>query len=758
MVRTICFSAALGALVAWNWARLEQPRPSFGPLLLMVALGIAPALLPRKRWRLAGAAAALFVAAPIALEVSRPYAIGKLSGRAGRGFLDFYEVLVPFDGAAHPLMHDVLLLAVFLFSALGALVIASRRPLAASIVLVAGAGWPATILPGKDDLARGALLLIAALGLVAWLRPAARRAPPQILVGTGLVIVALIASSTGAVAKSQFLEWQNWDLSRTAGRPVSVDYVWRANYNGIRWPRKRTRVFTVRAPAQSTYWRATTLGTFARDIWDEDPIVLNSEVLPNPVDLTEWDPLLPAAARDRERWKRADVTIDALRDTHLVGPPQPVQYHSRSIDAVQYAEGGVALAFRPLTRGTEYTVWGYTPQPTPSQLARSQADYPPEILFGGAMLGLERGDTVPAFGTPEHASWASGYFANDFDGVPYRPLYETAQRIAGRATNPYAATVAIEAWLRSSGGFTYDEQPPRGRGRPPLVVFVTETKAGYCQHFAGAMALMLRYMGIPARVAAGFTSGRYDKDAETWTVNDREAHTWVEVWFKGYGWLPFDPTPSRGTLGGSYTSSSMSFDATGAVKVLADSALPGRSLLRFTLGSLGRETLANTANAGGAAPDRGGPGEAGSEGRVGIVPILLAVGLAAIFLFVLAKVAFRRSRFLTKDPRQIAAACRREVVDFLRDQRIDVPRSIGPRELGGLLSKRVGVEAASFATALGLARFGPASSAPGAAQEALSELRTVRRRLRRALPVGRRVRGALSVRSLLSQEGSTKSG
>ena len=187
MARTICFAAGLGVLVAWNWGRLEQPRPSFGSLALMVLLGIAPALLPTKRWRLAGAVAALFVAAPIALDVSRPYALGRLSSRAGRGFLDFYDVLVPFDGAAHPLMHGVLLLAVFIFTALGALAVASRRPLAASAILVAGAGWPATIFPGSDDLARGALLLVAALALVAWLRPGSRRAPPQILVGTGLV-------------------------------------------------------------------------------------------------------------------------------------------------------------------------------------------------------------------------------------------------------------------------------------------------------------------------------------------------------------------------------------------------------------------------------------------------------------------------------------------------------------------------------------------------------------------------------------------
>src|SRR5204863_3849194 len=113
--------------------------------------------------------------------------------------------------------------------------------------------------------------------------------------------------------------------------------------------------------------------------------------------------------------------------------------------------------------------------------------------------------------------------------------------------------------------------------------FVTRTKAGYCQHFAGAMALMLRYLGIPARVAAGFTSGSYDSQKHEWRVYDRNAHTWVEVWFKGYGWLPFDPTPGRGNLSGPYTSSSVSFDASSAEKILAESAMAG-SLLRYELG------------------------------------------------------------------------------------------------------------------------------------------------------------------------------
>ena len=564
MVRTAAFSACLGLIFVWNWARIEEPRASIWPMLLMVLLGTAPALLPTFRWRIGAAGVTLIVAGAVALDVSRPWSIGKIAGRAGRGFLDFYDVLVPFDAVAHPLMHGVVLLAVFLFTALAALAVAARRPLLAGLILVAGAGWPATILPGNDDLGRGAFVLAAVLALVAWLRPEARRAPPQILVGIGIVVVALLASSSGAIAKGQFVDWENWDFYNKPGKPVNVEYVWRANYDGIEFPKDRTRVFTVQAPARSVYWRATTLDAFADDHWDEDLYSLYSEVPSNPVRLTD-DPLLPASARDPSGWTRADVTIDALRDAHLVGPSQPVQYDSKEIDAVQYEVGGVALAFRPLPRGAEYTVWGYTPQPSPAKLAESAATYPPEIALDGRYLRLPHSGAVPTFGSPDYAEWARAYFDTTFDGQRYRPLYDEAVRIAGRAKNPYAAAVAIEAWFRSAGGFVYDEQPPRAGAAAPLVHFVTTSKRGYCQHFSGAMALMLRYLGIPARVAAGFSSGVYDEERKQWTVYDRDAHTWVEVWFNGYGWLPFDPTPGRGTLGGPYTTSSTRFDATGAV-------------------------------------------------------------------------------------------------------------------------------------------------------------------------------------------------
>ena len=571
--------------------------------------------------------------------------------------------------------------------------------------------------------------------------------PPEILVGIGIVVVALLVSSSGAVAKGQFVSWENWDLQQ-AWKPLNVEYVWNSNYEGIDFPKDRTRVFTVRAPARSVYWRATTLDAFTNDHWREDLYSLFSQVQSNPVQLTD-DPLLPPSARDRSRWTRADVTVDALRDVHLVGPSQPVQYDTQEIDAVQYEVGGVARAFRQLGGGAEYTVWGYTPQPLPAKLAKSPATYPPEIALEGATCGFRTAALCPRSARPSMRNGRARTSTPPPMGSVTARSTTSPSALRGRATNPYAAAVALEAYFRSAGGFVYDEHPPRAGKVAPLVHFVTTTKRGYCQHFAGAMALMLRYLGVPARVAAGFSSGVDDEQREQWTVYDRDAHTWVEVWFNGYGWLPFDPT--GGTLGGPYTTSSTRFDATGAAGVLSTSAigLGGRRLLRFEMANLRGETPTGNTEPSEAAQGSSSARQDEQRGPSTVLFIVLGVLVAAL-LFVLGKLALRRSRYWTRDPRRIAAACRRELVEFLRDQRIDVPPSAGTDELGEFLGRRAGVDATELADALGRARYGPVSGAREAAREARHETKSVRRGLRQALPPGRRFRGMFSLRSLFA--------
>ena len=751
MAKTTVFSLLLGLLIAWNWGRLETGR-SGTELAVMVLLGVAPALLPTLRLRLAGAGVALIAAWSIALDV-RPYALGTVLSRTGRGFLDFYDVLVPFDASDHRLMHGVVLLAVFVFTALASLAVAARRPLLASLALVAGAGWPATIFPGHDDLGRGVVLLLAALALVARLGPTTRRGGPQVLVGTALAVTALIASSWNGVAKAQFLDWQKWDLSSKAGPSVNVEYVWKANYRGVNFPKKRTRVFTVKTDdPRAVYWRATTLDTFIDNAWQEDlvpPVAFQVFTVAGDerrARLTD-DPLLPRRAQDPRRWKAATVHIDALRDRHLISASGPVAYER--VAGIQYYRDGVArVSEQAPRRGAEYGSWSWEPQPTPALLAKSPPRYPSEMRDDG-YLEVGVGRSVPPFGTQERVEWLRHAF-DDQRLRPYLPLYRAAEDITNGATNPYAAAVAIEAWLRSSGGFTYDEHPPQEPGMPPLVGFVTRTKSGYCQHFAGAMALMLRYLGIPARVAAGFTSGAYDADHGTWRVNDRNAHTWVEVWFEGYGWLPFDPTPGRGNLGGTYTTSSISVNVSGVANVLRKSVgvQLASSLLRYQLGNRGQRLGGGAgASSGDIAKARGG----GSSARGFSVARVVVAGLAAlVLLLVAAKLLFRRSRFLTDDPRAIATACRRELVAYLLDVGITIPRNLGVAELGEVVLKRTGVDSGRLVQHMGLARFGPPGASADAARAAKSELRAVRRRLRRAIPFGRRARGLFSVRSLFA--------
>ena len=123
---------------------------------------------------------------------------------------------------------------------------------------------------------------------------------------------------------------------------------------------------------------------------------------------TEELALMPSGARDTEKWTRADVTVEALRDRHLVAPSVPIAYDTRGLPNVQYASGAVAYVTRMLARGDEYTAWGYAPRPKPSALAKSPAVYPALISEEGYYRTVERGILPPLFGDPGREQWAAG--------------------------------------------------------------------------------------------------------------------------------------------------------------------------------------------------------------------------------------------------------------------------------------------------------------------------------------------------------------
>ncbi|MFZ4828560.1 MAG: transglutaminase TgpA family protein, partial [Phototrophicaceae bacterium] len=122
---------------------------------------------------------------------------------------------------------------------------------------------------------------------------------------------------------------------------------------------------------------------------------------------------------------------------------------------------------------------------------------------------------------------------------------ELAQRIVqeANATTPYDRARAVEQWLRTN--ITYNENiptPPFGQDPVDWVLF--DHRQGYCNYYASSMVVMLRGLGIPSRMAAGFAAGEWD--GQKYIVREKDAHTWVEVYFPNYGWVEFEPTASRG--------------------------------------------------------------------------------------------------------------------------------------------------------------------------------------------------------------------
>jgi hypothetical protein len=116
------------------------------------------------------------------------------------------------------------------------------------------------------------------------------------------------------------------------------------------------------------------------------------------------------------------------------------------------------------------------------------------------------------------------------------------EKTAG-AIGPYQQAMALQDFLRNN--YTYDEAAPAGHSDDHLRYFLFRSKIGYCEQFAGAFAAMARSLGLPARVAVGFTPGAYDQPLDIFHVTTKEAHAWPEVHINGMGWVAFEPTPGR---------------------------------------------------------------------------------------------------------------------------------------------------------------------------------------------------------------------
>jgi transglutaminase-like putative cysteine protease len=282
---------------------------------------------------------------------------------------------------------------------------------------------------------------------------------------------------------------------------------------------------------------------------------------------------------------------------------------------------------------------------------------------------------------------------------PYAGMYRLARRLAAGARSTYEVVLRAQNYLQAN--YAYSEQTPRRRY--PLEAFLFSDGVGYCQQFSGAMALILRMDGIPARVAAGFLPGAYDSATGTYDVRAVDAHSWVEVYFRGIGWVAFNPTPAR-TVGPPQRSVFASESVANPAQAIA-ATIGGLPPVRRTQARL---------------PRRARGGVSGAE-----VALLALGGLALIALSALAVRWLAGNRRLRRSLGGDTELATQELVRALRRLGYALPATTTLAQIEGAVRLHGGAEAARYVALLREHRYGLAGDGRATLRD--------RRRLRHAL-------------------------
>ncbi len=383
--------------------------------------------------------------------------------------------------------------------------------------------------------------------------------------------------------------------------------------NSLRSPTGAGRITYATSSGSAEYLRSVTIDSFDGETWSPDDRAGQRRPGTDKIDAgyTLQGPTVPAV-----------TSIDAGQFTspYLPAPFAPASVNGLSGSWTWDPATLSIMSTDSSTRGQRYVVFSASPKITAQALA----------LANAAPRGI----------------------SNDFLRIPANLpdiVRKTANTVTASAGNNYDKALAIQKYLRSSE-FTYSLQAPvqngyDGNGLSVLADFLT-VKSGYCVHFSSAMAVMARVEGIPSRVAVGYAPGHPTGQSVAlvgqgsfpeYEVDARDAHAWPELYFEGLGWVPFEPTPSRGvvpdyatdpTVPGSITSNTDEKNSAATPEAPAPTATP-------------------TA---GAAAAVAGPAEAST------LPVI-SVGAAGILLLVaflcsprLARTAQRRRRLAVRPP------------------------------------------------------------------------------------------------------------
>jgi transglutaminase-like putative cysteine protease len=422
----------------------------------------------------------------------------------------------------------------------------------------------------------------------------------------------------------------------------------------------------------------------------------------------------------------AQTTVTLARNQGSVSNFLPVPYAPVKLSAGSSGWSelpGSLMLYNPSQPpdGLQYTVTSSEPQLTAADLLAATGNAPSSIST-----------QYSAYGGPDSARLAA-----------------IAHQRTAQATTELQEALELQDWFQA-GSFTYTLTPDLPASHW-LLAFLTTKRRGYCQQFAWAFAVLARLLGIPSRIAVGYTAGKPGSGG-TWRVTTADRHAWPELYFPGEGWVRFEPTPNGATTG----------QGTATVPAYATGS-PGHGLPAANPGGSTAAGAAGGAQAGAAhglnGAQRPQPGEgtaanaaSGSDAWLTIaIPLLVLLLIAAPAA---ARMLTRRRRWLlAHGDAATAAVAWRELTDDLTDY----GRNRAPGETPRAVARRITSEAdLDLAAAQALRRLVTAAERaayavrPESGAGLAADVSRVRRAVAAATPLRRRIRARLLPASTLA--------
>ncbi|MFN0089081.1 MAG: transglutaminaseTgpA domain-containing protein [Acidimicrobiales bacterium] len=562
-------------------------------------------------------------------------------------------------------------------------------------------------------------------GSSGWIRGDSRRGARSLLRLGGALAVAAVAAAVvlgPAAPGAQGAALVDWK-GRGGGSTVTVSPL--VDIRARLVDQRDTEVFTVRSE-RPLLWRLTSLDDFDGQVWRSDAIFGQAKT---------GKALSSANPSGVERVEvTQEITMQALAQEWLPAAYEPRSYETGP--AALWDKGSSTLILDNQKRteaGLTYRVVSRTPRLDRAALEGAAASVPSSIRKGFLAL------------------------PDDFS----TRARDLARTITAPGATPYDKALLLQSWFLANYEYSTNVDPGHGEDRLEAFLF-GDAKAGYCEQFAGAFAALARAVGLPSRVAVGFTPGDRDEaDRNLYHVRGKHAHAWPEVYLGGYGWLPFDPTPGRGVPGGDgYTGVGAQQDS--LTQVEGVNGTPETTLAPSEGGGgAGVEGLPEEGLGGELVDEFGGGGaaaapvEGGGGSRWLLWTALGLLGAAAAYSAAMPALAWARTsarRRRAARPAERVSLAWTEAAESLQALRVSASAAETPLEFAARAGQLTGLDRAEltgFAELATAARYADAAIGEAEVGQALDASRRVRGAVRSRASLGARLARIYDPRLLL---------